>query len=111
MICGGTEAAITPMGIGDFFDEALRRETMIRGTRAGRLTRNVMDLSWAKAPGILILELLSTLGRERADFPRRLFGYGMFGDACHITQPAEKRRRAMKAALKDDKLAPEDIGM
>jgi len=35
---------------GIFFDEgAFRRETMIRGTRAGRLTRNVMDLSWAKA--------------------------------------------------------------
>ena len=50
MICGGTEAAITPMGIGGFAAmRALRSATTIRHTLAGRGTRTATVSSWAKA--------------------------------------------------------------
>jgi len=63
--------------------------------------------------GILILESLEHAQRRNAPILAEIVGYGMSGDAYHITQPAENGDgafRVMKAALKDAKLAPEDIG-
>jgi 3-oxoacyl-[acyl-carrier-protein] synthase II len=63
--------------------------------------------------GILILGLLEHAQKRNAPILAEIVGYGMSGDAYHITQPAENgdgAYRVMKAALKDAKLAPEDIG-
>ncbi len=63
--------------------------------------------------GILILELLEHAQKRNAPILAEIVGYGMSGDAYHIAQPAENgdgAYRVMKAALKDAKLAPEDIG-
>jgi 3-oxoacyl-[acyl-carrier-protein] synthase II len=63
--------------------------------------------------GIMILESLEHAQKRNAPILAEIVGYGMSGDAYHITQPAENgdgAYRVMKAALKDAKLTPDDIG-
>jgi len=63
--------------------------------------------------GILILETLEHAQKRNAPILAEIVGYGMSGDAYHITQPAENgdgAYRVMKAAIKDAKLSPDDIG-
>src|SRR5204862_366843 len=63
--------------------------------------------------GILILESLEHAQKRNASILAEIVGYGMSGDAFHITQPAENgdgAYRVMKAAIKDAKLTPDDIG-
>ena len=114
MICGGTEAAITPMGIGGFASmKALstRNDDPPRASRPFDAQRDGFVVG--EGAGILILELLEHAQKRNAPILAEIVGYGMSGDAYHITQPAENgdgAYRVMKAALKDAKLAPEDIG-
>ena len=63
--------------------------------------------------GILVLESLEHAQKRNAPIFAEIVGYGMSGDAYHITQPAENGDgafRVMRAALKDAKLSPDDIG-
>ena len=72
-----------------------------------------MDLWWAKGPGILILETLERAERRGARILAEVVGYGMSGDAYHITQPAEGGDgafRVMRKALKDAKIEPQQVG-
>jgi 3-oxoacyl-[acyl-carrier-protein] synthase II len=114
MICGGTEAAITPMGIGGFASmKALstRNDDPPHASRPFDAGRDGFVVG--EGAGILILELLEHAQKRNAPILAEIVGYGMSGDAYHITQPAENgdgAYRVMKAALKDAKLAPEDIG-
>ena len=114
MICGGTEAAITPMGIGGFASmKALstRNDDAPHASRPFDAQRDGFVVG--EGAGILILELLEHAQKRNAPIFAEIVGYGMSGDACHITRPAENgdgAYRVMKAALKDAKLAPEDIG-
>jgi 3-oxoacyl-[acyl-carrier-protein] synthase II len=62
--------------------------------------------------GIIILESLEHAQKRNAPILAEIVGYGMSGDAYHITQPAENgdgAYRVMRAALKDAKLSPDDI--
>ena len=114
MIAGGSEAAVTPMGIGGF------------GALRALSTRND-DPEGASRPfdaerdgfvvgegaGILILESLDFAERRGAKILAEVVGYGMSGDAYHITQPAEGGDggyRCTMAAIKDAKISPNDIG-
>jgi 3-oxoacyl-[acyl-carrier-protein] synthase II len=114
MICGGTEATITPMGIGGFASmKALstRNEDPAHASRPFDAQRDGFVVG--EGAGILILESLEHAQKRGAEILAEIVGYGMSGDAYHITQPAEDGGgafRVMKAALKDAKLAPEDIG-
>jgi len=114
MICGGTEAAITPMGIGGFASmKALstRNDDAPHASRPFDAQRDGFVVG--EGAGILILELLEHAQKRNVPILAEIVGYGMSGDAYHITQPAENgdgAYRVMKAALKDAKLAPEDIG-
>jgi len=63
--------------------------------------------------GIVILESLEHAQKRNAPILAEIVGYGMSGDAYHITQPAENgdgAYRVMRAAIKDAMLTPEDIG-
>ncbi|HKW55735.1 MAG TPA: beta-ketoacyl-ACP synthase II [Candidatus Acidoferrum sp.] len=113
MICGGTEATITPMGIGGF---AAMRALSTRNDDPAHASRpfdaNRDGFVVGEGAGILVLESLEHARKRNAEIIAEIVGYGMSGDAYHITQPAENgdgAYRVMKAALKDAKLAPEQI--
>jgi 3-oxoacyl-[acyl-carrier-protein] synthase II len=114
MIAGGSEAAITPMGIGGF---AAMRALSTRNDAPEKASR-----PWDKdrdgfvvgeGAGILILEDLEFAKRRGANILAEVVGYGMSGDAYHITSPAPEHEgayRVMLNALRDAKLQPGDIG-
>jgi 3-oxoacyl-[acyl-carrier-protein] synthase II len=114
MICGGTEATITPMGVGGFSSmKALstRNDDPAHASRPFDAQRDGFVVG--EGAGILILESLEHALRRDAPILAEIVGYGMSGDAYHITQPAgngDGAFRVMRAALKDAKLTPEDIG-
>jgi 3-oxoacyl-[acyl-carrier-protein] synthase II len=114
MIAGGTEAAITPMGVGGF---AAMRALSTRNDEPEKASR-----PWdsgrdgfviGEGAGILILEDLEFARRRGAKILAEIVGYGMSGDAHHITQPAENgdgAYRVMLNTLNDAKLQPQDVG-
>jgi len=114
MIAGGTEAAITPMGVGGF---AAMRALSTRNDEPEKASR-----PWDKArdgfvigegAGILILEELEFARRRGAPILAEIVGYGMSADAYHITQPAEGgdgAYRVMQNTLHDAKIPPEEVG-
>ncbi len=114
MICGGTEATITPMGVGGFAAmKALstRNDDPARASRPWDKGRDGFVVG--EGSGILILESLEHAQKRNAPIFAEIVGYGMSGDAYHITQPEENgdgAYRVMKAAIKDAKLSPNDIG-
>jgi len=114
MIAGGAEAAITPMGIGGF---AAMRALSTRNDAPEKASR-----PWDKdrdgfvvgeGAGIVILEELEHAKARGAKILAEVVGYGMSGDAFHITSPApehEGAQRVMWNALRDAKIQPGDIG-
>ena len=114
MICGGAEATITPMGVGGFASmKALstRNDDPQHASRPWDAGRDGFVVG--EGAGILILETLEHAQRRNASILAEIVGYGMSGDAYHMTQPEENgdgAYRVMKAALKDAKLTPNDIG-
>jgi 3-oxoacyl-[acyl-carrier-protein] synthase II len=114
MICGGTEATITPMGVGGF---ASMRALSTRNDDPSHASRpfdaNRDGFVVGEGAGILILESLEHALKRNAPILAEIVGYGMSGDAYHITQPAENGDgafRVMRAALKDAKLDASAIG-
>ncbi len=114
MICGGSEATITPMGVGGFAAmKALstRNDDPAHASRPWDAGRDGFVVG--EGAGILILESLDHAQRRNAPILAEIVGYGMSGDAYHMTQPEENgdgAYRVMMAALKDAKLSPNDIG-
>jgi len=114
MIAGGSEAAITPMSVGGFAAmKALstRNDEPERASRPFDADRDGFVVG--EGSGMLILESLEHAERRGAPILAELVGYGMSGDAYHITQPAEGgdgAYRVMRAALKDAKIEPGQLG-
>jgi 3-oxoacyl-[acyl-carrier-protein] synthase II len=114
MICGGTEATITPMGIGGFAAMralSTRNDDPSHASRPFDLNRDGFVVG--EGAGILTIESLEHAQKRNAPILAEIVGYGMSGDAYHITQPAENGDgafRVMRAALKDAKLQLTDIG-
>jgi 3-oxoacyl-[acyl-carrier-protein] synthase II len=114
MIAGGSEAAITPMGVGGFAAMralSTRNDDPEKSSRPWDAARDGFVIG--EGAGILILEDLEFARRRGAPIVAELVGYGMSGDAYHITQPAPEHEggfRVMKNALHDAKLQPSDIG-
>ncbi len=113
MICGGAEAAITPMGVGGF---AAMRALSTRNhepEKASRPFDKERDgFVIGEGAGILILEALDFAVKRGAPILGEVVGYGMSGDAFHITAPDETGDgavRAMRATLDDAGISPEQV--
>jgi 3-oxoacyl-[acyl-carrier-protein] synthase II len=113
MICGGAEAAITPMGVGGF---AAMRALSTRNHEPARASRpfdrDRDGFVVGEGSGILILEELGFALKRGAPILAEVVGYGMSGDAFHITQPAEDAGgavRVMRSTLADANVRPEQV--
>jgi 3-oxoacyl-[acyl-carrier-protein] synthase II len=113
MICGGTEAAITPMGIGGFAAMRALSQRNDEPQRASRpWDRDRDGFVVGEGAGILLLEEWEHAVRRGAPILAEIVGYGMSGDAFHITSPSEDgdgAYRVMNNALKSAGLKPEQI--
>jgi len=113
LVCGGSEAAITPMGVGGFAAMralSTRNEEPEKASRPFDRDRDGFVIG--EGAGILILEELGFAARRGAPILAEVVGYGMSGDAFHITQPSENADgavRAMRNALADGKVLPEQV--
>src|SRR5450755_4075595 len=113
MIAGGSEAAITPMGVGGF---AAMRALSTRNDDPARASRpwdkDRDGFVMGEGAGILVLEELEHARRRGAPILAEIVGYGMSADAFHMTAPDEQGRgasRAMDLALKDGNTLPEQV--
>ncbi|MGC2697300.1 MAG: beta-ketoacyl-ACP synthase II [Candidatus Angelobacter sp.] len=113
MIAGGSEAAITPMGVGGFAAMralSTRNEEPEKASRPWDEGRDGFVIG--EGAGIVVLEELEHARQRGAQILSEIIGYGMSADAYHITQPAEGGEggwRVMTNAIRDAKLAPGDI--
>jgi len=113
MIAGGTEAAITPMGVGGFAAMralSTRNDAPEKASRPWDQARDGFVIG--EGAGMLILEELEFARKRGAKIVAEVVGYGMSADANHITQPApegEGGYRVMMNAMRDAKLQPEQI--
>jgi 3-oxoacyl-[acyl-carrier-protein] synthase II len=114
MIAGGSEAAITPMGVGGFAAMralSTRNDDPERSSRPWDRDRDGFVIG--EGAGILIMEELEHARARGAKPIAEIVGYGMSGDAYHITQPAPEHEggfRVMKNAVRDAKIKATDIG-
>jgi len=113
MICGGAEGAITPMGVGGFASMRALSTRNGEPEKASRpFDRDRDGFVVGEGAGILILEELGFALRRGVPIFAEVVGYGMTGDAFHITQPSEDADgavRAMRLTLADANVAPEQV--
>ena len=113
MVTGGSEAAITPMGLSGFARMnalSTRNDSPERASRPFDSGRDGFVL--AEGAGILVIEEYEYARRRGAPILCEVLGYGMTADASHITAPDPEGRgaaRAISGALRDAGLNPEDI--
>jgi 3-oxoacyl-(acyl-carrier-protein) synthase len=114
MLAGGSEAAVTPMAIGGFASMgALSARNDSPETRvAARSTRRATASCSARARAWWCSSCSTTRSRRGARIYAELAGYAATGDAYHLTgQPDahEGLQRAMRRALRDANVAPEEV--
>lgn len=113
MITGGSEAAITPLGLGGFIAmRALsqRNESPAEASRPFARDRDGFVLS--EGAGVVVLEEYEHARRRGARIYAEMLGFGSTSDGMHITAPDPQGRgagRAMDSALRDAQLSPEQI--
>lgn len=114
MICGGAEAAICPLGIAGFAAARALCDTFNDAPKKGSRPwdRDRSGFVMGEGAGVIVLEELEHAKKRGAKIYAEIKGYGMSGDAFHITKPSEDGSggfRAMKMALKESNLNPENI--
>jgi 3-oxoacyl-[acyl-carrier-protein] synthase II len=113
MVTGGSESTVCPLGVGGFASmKALstRNEDPTKASRPFDKDRDGFVL--AEGAAVLVLEEYEFAKKRGANILCEITGYGTSSDAYHMTNPApggEGAARAIKAALRDAGLAPEDI--
>jgi len=113
MICGGSEACITPMGVGGFAAMralSTRNDEPQRASRPWDAGRDGFVIG--EGSGILVLEELERAQKRGVPILAEIVGYGMSADAHHITAPPEDGNggfRVMRNAMKDAGIEPTRI--
>jgi 3-oxoacyl-[acyl-carrier-protein] synthase II len=113
MICGGTEAVITPLAVGGFCAMralSTRNDAPEKASRPFDLDRDGFVMG--EGSGILILEELSGALARGAKIYAEIAGYGLTGDAFHVSAPSadgDGPVRVMKAALADASVGPQEV--
>ncbi len=113
MICGGSEACITPLGVGGFAAMralSTRNDEPQRASRPWDRERDGFVIG--EGAGILILEELGHAQKRGAQIVAEIAGYGMSSDAHHITSPPENgdgAYRVMRNALRDASIEPSRV--
>jgi len=112
-ICGGSEAAVTPMGLSGFAQMKALSTRNNEPQKASRpFEKNRDGFVMGEGAGILVLESLEHAKARGATIMAEIVGYGASSDASHITLPEPEGKgavAAMRNALKDAALAPEAI--
>ena len=114
MIAGGTESTVTPLGIGGFAAmKALSDSHNDSPEKASRpFDKNRDGFILAEGAGIVIMEEYEAARKRGARIYAEVVGYGLTGDAYHMTAPApggEGAARCMKMALKNAGVSPEQV--
>ena len=112
MIAGGAEAPITQMSVAGFCANTALTTNPDPNTASRPFDLNRDGFVIGEGAGIVVLEELEHALKRGANIYAEIVGYGSTGDAFHITAPApggEGGARAMKIALADGGLAPEDL--
>lgn len=111
MICGGAEATISPMGVAGFCSMramSVRNDDPTHASRPFDVDRDGFVMG--EGSGVLILESLEHALKRGARIYGEVIGYGMSGDAHHMTDPdPEGASRCMKRAIRDAGIAPSEI--
>lgn len=111
MICGGAEATIRPTGMAGFCAlraMSTRNDEPERASRPFDIDRDGFVMS--EGSGVIILEELEHAKKRGAKIYAEVIGYGMSGDAYHMTDPdPDGAARCMKKALKDAGITPDAI--
>jgi 3-oxoacyl-[acyl-carrier-protein] synthase II len=114
MVAGGAEAAITPLSVSGFANMKALSPWNDKPQQASRpFDKDRNGFVLGDGSGIVILEALEHALDRGATIRGEVIGYGMSGDAHHMTQPApggEGAMRAMRACLEDANLDPSEIG-
>ncbi len=113
MLAGGAEGAITPLGVGGFCAlKALSRRNDDPQAASRPFERDRDGFVMAEGAGVLVLESLEHALKRGIKIYAEVAGYGMSGDAHHITAPdptADGAARAMAAALNDAGIKPKNV--
>jgi len=113
MVCGGTESCITAMGVGGFCalkGLSTRNDEPDKASRPFDRERDGFVI--AEGCGLVVMETLGHARKRNAAILAEITGYGMSCDAYHITAPdpdGDGAARAMKEALKDAQVKPEEV--
>ncbi|NGZ26868.1 MAG: beta-ketoacyl-ACP synthase II, partial [Magnetococcales bacterium] len=113
MIAGGSEAAVCELGVGGFAAAKALSTRNDDPTRASRpWDRDRDGFVQSEGAGVVVLEEMESAIRRGANIYAEVIGYGMSGDAHHITAPeptGDGATRCMRAALKDAGISPDQV--
>ena len=112
MLAGGTEASVTPLSIAGFSNIKALTKTEDKTRASIPFDKERSGFVMGEGAGIVVLEELEHAQKRGAKIYAEVVGYGATSDAYHITSPApggEGGARAMKLAMQDGNVKPEEI--